>query len=171
MLECFFPKKYYNSIYDIPFKDLHKKNIKGIIFDIDNTLAPFDIKYPDEKTQQFFKALKKEGFKSSLVSNNKESRVKAFNSKLHLPYVARAGKPRLKGIKKAMALMKTDIHSTAFVGDQAFTDIWAGNRAGMYTILVKPVCQRDEWTVRLKRGLEKQVLKIYFRGQKNGMCK
>lgn len=163
MLECFFPKKYYNSIYDISLDNLHSKNIKGIIFDIDNTLAPFDVKYPDEKIKQFFETLKKEGFKSSLVSNNKESRVRLFNSKLKLPYIARAGKPRLKGIKKAMYLMKTDVNSTAFVGDQLFTDMWAGNRIGMYTILVKPISQRDEWTVKLKRGLEKQVLKIYFR--------
>lgn len=171
MLECFFPKKYYNSVYDISLKELHSKNIKGIIFDIDNTLAPFDIKYPDKKTQLFFKTLKQEGFKLSLVSNNKETRVKLFNTKLKVPCVAKAGKPRLRGIKKAMHLMKTDITSTAFVGDQAFTDMWAGNRIGMYTILIKPICERDEWTVKLKRILEKQVLKIYFRRKENGMYK
>lgn len=163
MLECFFPKKYYKSIYDISITDLHKKNIKGIIFDIDNTLAPYDIKYPDTKTKEFLKKLKAEGFKISLVSNNKGDRVQIFNSKLKLPAVSKAGKPRLRGLIKAMNLMETDIKATAFVGDQAFTDMWAGNRMGVYTILVNPISNRDEWTVRLKRGLEKQVLKIYFR--------
>lgn len=162
MLEQFFPKIYYNSIYDISIKKLHDKNIKGIIFDIDNTLAPFDIKYPDENIKKFFKKLEAEGFQISLVSNNKGDRVKTFNHKLNLPAVSKAGKPRLKGLKRAMYLMGTSIHTTAFVGDQVFTDVWAGNRMKVYTILVKPICERDEWTVKLKRGLEKYVLKIYF---------
>jgi predicted HAD superfamily phosphohydrolase YqeG len=29
--------------------------------------------------------------------------------------------------------------------------------------LVKPISERDEWTVKLKRGLERKVLKIYFK--------
>lgn len=166
MLEKFFPNIYYNSIYDICIKDLQDKNIKGIIFDIDNTLAPFDIKYPDKNIKNFFDKLKSEGFQISLVSNNKGDRVKIFNSKLNLPAVSKAGKPRLRGLKKAMHLMNTSVITTAFVGDQVFTDVWAGNRMGLYTILVKPICERDEWTVKLKRGLEKCVLKIYFRRDK-----
>lgn len=163
MFERFFPCEYYKSIYDIPFEKLHSKNIRGIIFDIDNTLAPFDIKYPDKSTIEFFDNLKAAGFKASLVSNNKGNRVQIFNSKLNLPAISKAGKPRLKGLKKAIASMGTGINSTAFVGDQAFTDIWAGNRMGIYTILVKPISEKDEWTVHLKRGLEKQILKVYFR--------
>lgn len=163
MFEKFFPKKYYKSIYSISLKNLHKNNIKGIIFDIDNTLAPFDVKYPDENIKQFFKLLERENFKISLVSNNKGNRVDLFNSNLNLPAVSKAGKPRLKGLIKAMKLMGTDIKSTAFVGDQIFTDVWAGNRMGIYTLLIKPICERDEWTVKLKRGLEKHILKIYFR--------
>lgn len=166
MLEQFFPNIYYNSIYDISIKDLQDKNIKGIIFDIDNTLAPFDIKYPDKNIKDFFGELKSKGFQISLVSNNKGDRVKIFNSKLNLPAVSKAGKPRLRGLKRAMYLMSTNITTTAFVGDQVFTDVWAGNRMGLYTILVKPICERDEWTVKLKRGLEKCVLKIYFRRDK-----
>ena len=163
MLKRFFPQSYYKSVYSISIKQLHERNIKGIIFDIDNTLAPYDIKYPDEKVKGFFSMLEKEGFKISLVSNNKGNRVEVFNSELNLPAVSRAGKPRLKGLIKAMKLMGTETATTAFVGDQVFTDVWAGNRMGVYTILVKPISERDEWTVKLKRGLEKQVLKVYFK--------
>lgn len=162
MLKRFFPKKYYQSVYDISIKHLHDKNIKGIIFDIDNTLAPFDIKYPDQNIKDFFIMLQKEGFKVSLVSNNRGNRVEVFNSQLNFPAVSRAGKPRLKGLIKAMKLMGTDRSTTAFVGDQLFTDVWAGNRMGVYSILVKPISERDEWSVKLKRGLEKMVLKVYF---------
>ncbi len=163
MLKKFFPHVYYNSIYDIPLNKLHSKNIKGIIFDIDNTLAPFDIKHPDKKLKDFFNNLKAEGFKVSLVSNNKKNRVEIFNKQLKLPAVSKAGKPRLGGLIKVMKLMGTDKRNTALVGDQIFTDMWAGNRMGIYTILVKPICERDEWTVKLKRGVENQFLKIYFK--------
>jgi hypothetical protein len=91
MLKRFFPQKYYKSVYDISIKQLHDKNIKGIIFDIDNTLAPFDIKYPDQNIKDFFIMLQKEGFKVSLVSNNKGNRVEVFNSQLNFPAVSRAG--------------------------------------------------------------------------------
>ncbi len=163
LLEKFFPKAYYTSVYEIDFEKLKKMNIKGIIFDIDNTLAPFDIKYPDEATKNFLQRLLLEGFKVSLVSNNKGNRVQIFNEELKLPAVSKAGKPKLGGLIKAMNLMETDIETTAFVGDQIYTDVWAGNRMGVYSILVKPICERDEWTVKLKRGLEKPVLKIYFK--------
>ena len=168
-LEKFFPKLYYNSVYEIDFESLKRKNIKGIIFDIDNTLAPFDIKYPDEKVKNFLKKLMEDGFKVSLVSNNKGNRVQIFNEELKLPAVSKAGKPRLGGLIKAMNLMGTDIETTAFVGDQIYTDVWAGNRMGVHSILVKPICERDEWTVRLKRGLEKPILKIYFKKVKRGV--
>ena len=166
LLEKLFPKVYCNSIYDIDFEKLKKMNIKGIIFDIDNTLAPFDIKYPDDKTKNFLIKLTNEGFKVSLVSNNKGNRVQIFNEELKLPAVSKAGKPRLGGLMKAMELMQTKVATTAFVGDQIFTDVWAGNRMGVHTILVKPICERDEWTVRLKRGFEKKVLKIYLKKEK-----
>lgn len=163
MLKRFFPQKYYDSIYSISIEQLHSKNIKGIIFDIDNTLAPFDIKDPDEKIKNFFSMLQSEGFKVSLVSNNRGNRVEVFNKDLKLPAVSRAAKPSLRGLIKAMKLMGTDVATTAFVGDQLFTDVWAGNRMGVYSILVKPISDRDEWTVKLKRGLEKIVLSIYFK--------
>lgn len=163
MLEWVFPKKYYKSIYDISLDELRNKNIRGIIFDIDNTLEPYFVKYPTKETINFLNNLKKEKFKVSLVSNNKGERVKIFNSKLDFPAVSRAAKPSLRGLKKAMKLMNTNIRTTAFVGDQLFTDMLAGNRMGIYTILVNPISTKDEWTVKLKRGIEKKVLEVYFK--------
>ncbi|MBZ4668522.1 MAG: YqeG family IIIA-type phosphatase, partial [Defluviitaleaceae bacterium] len=57
-------------------------------------------------------------------------------------------------------------NETALIGDQIFTDVWGGNKAGIKTILVVPVSERDEWVTKIKRGLERIVIKIYERQRK-----
>ena len=51
----------------------------------------------------------------------------------------------------------------ALIGDQIFTDVLCGNRAGVVSILTAPICDRDQFVTKIKRGIEKQVLKIYFK--------
>ena len=49
ILERFFPDLYIQSIYDLPLAELKEMGIRGLVFDIDNTVAPFDVADPDEK--------------------------------------------------------------------------------------------------------------------------
>ena len=51
--------------------------------------------------------------------------------------------------------------NTLFVGDQLFTDIWGAKKAGICTILVKPIDKKEEIQIVLKRYLEKIVLYFY----------
>lgn len=167
MLKRFYPAILLDSIYSIDYAALKNDfKIKGLIFDIDNTIAPYDISEPDEQIINFFLKLSEVGFKVCLLSNNNEKRVVLFNKKLNLHAVHRAAKPRLSGINKALALLGTGVSETALIGDQVFTDIWCGNRKGLYTILVKPISIRDEFTVRLKRGFEKIIINSYVRRTK-----
>ncbi len=62
--------------------------------------------------------------------------------------------------------MGTDARTTLFVGDQIFTDILGANRAGIYSILVKPVAKHEEIQIVLKRRLEYFVLKKYYKLKK-----
>jgi len=163
MLEFFYPDMYVRNINTVPYEKLLEKNIKGLIFDIDNTLVPFDIPQPTEEIISFFENLKEMGFKICLFSNNNQARVEFFNENLGLPAIFKARKPSSKGIKKALMLLGTTKENTAIIGDQIFTDVWCGNRQNMITILVKPVATRDEFTVKLKRGIERIVVKSYVR--------
>ena len=72
----------------------------------------------------------------------------------------------MKGYEKAMELMGTDRTNTIFVGDQLFTDVFGANRAGICTILVKPIHPKEEIQIVLKRYLEKIVLFFYKRSLK-----
>ena len=68
-----------------------------------------------------------------------------------------------------MENMGTDEANTLFVGDQIFTDVWGANKAGIYSILVKPIHPKEEIQIVLKRYLEKIVLVSYHRyRKKNG---
>ena len=59
--------------------------------------------------------------------------------------------------------MKTTKENTLFIGDQIFTDVLGAKRAGLYTIMVKPIHPKEEIQIVLKRYLERIVLFFYFR--------
>ena len=161
MLKKLFPQRTENSIYDIDYSSLFEKGIKFLIFDLDNTVAPYDVPEPDEKMTAFFTVLKQKGFALCFLSNNEGARVERFNRTLGLFAVSKARKPKTSGVNRALTLMGGSASQTAIVGDQLLTDIWCGNRAGIMTIHVKPVADRDEWTVRLKRPIERLIFKRY----------
>ncbi|MBD5471085.1 MAG: YqeG family HAD IIIA-type phosphatase [Lachnospiraceae bacterium] len=167
MLEGFYPKEYLNSTYEIDFEDFYKRGYRGIIFDIDNTLVPHGMP-ADERAIALFERLKKIGYRVTMLSNNKEPRVKMFCDAVDAPYIFKAGKPNPKNYRQAFITMGTDENTTLFVGDQIFTDVWGANKAGLYSILVKPIHPKEEIQIVLKRYLEKIVLLSYQRAQKRG---
>ena len=59
--------------------------------------------------------------------------------------------------------MKTTKENTLFIGDQIFTDVYGAKRAGIRSILVKPIHPKEEIQIVLKRYLEKIVLFFYRR--------
>lgn len=162
MLECFYPKEYLDSTYQIDFEKLYRQGYRGILFDIDNTLVPHGLP-ADERAMALFRRLKTIGYKVTMLSNNKEPRVKLFCDAVGTPYIYKAGKPNPAKYRQAMKNMGTDEKNTLFVGDQIFTDIWGANKAGIYSVLVKPIHPKEEIQIVLKRYLEKIVLAGYRR--------
>ncbi|WP_026475844.1 YqeG family HAD IIIA-type phosphatase [Alkaliphilus transvaalensis] len=153
------PDLFVESVFHLNLEQLKKRNIKGLIIDIDNTLVAWDIKYASEETKQWLLSLQKEGFQVCLVSNNTEDRVVKFNEALNLQAIHRAVKPRRGAFKRAMEMMKTNVNNTAVIGDQIFTDVLGGNRMGLYTILVIPIESKEFWWTEFVRKIEKHVLK------------
>ncbi len=162
MLERFYPDRWVDSAYGIPYEDLYEQGIRGIIFDIDNTLVPHGAP-ADQRALALFGRFRRMGMKTCLLSNNKEPRVKPFAEQVDSLYIHKAGKPGVKGYERAMELMGTDRKTTVFVGDQIFTDVYGANRAGIRTYLTKPIDPREEIQIVLKRYLEKAVLFFYRR--------
>lgn len=162
MLQCFYPNEYLASTYEIDFEEKYRRGYRGIIFDIDNTLVPHGLP-ADGRATALFKRLKNIGYKVTMLSNNKEPRVKMFCDAVDAPYIYKAGKPNPAKYREAMKNMGTDEKSTLFVGDQIFTDVWGANKAGIYSILVKPIHPKEEIQIVLKRYPERIVLASYRR--------
>ena len=169
MFERFYPDIYLKSIFDIPTEKFKAMGISALVFDIDNTLAPFDVAEPDSKTLEFLKYLSKEGFSLCLLSKNNKNRVYTFNEKIKAVPVFKAGKPGTKKLFEAMNYMKSQKNSTALIGDQVFTDMYCAHRAGILAVYTEPMCNRDQFITKIKRGAEKIVLNTYKKkGRKNG---
>jgi hypothetical protein len=75
-----------------------------------------------------------------LVSNNiSENRIKRIAEVLKVPYITGAGKPSRRKLRRAVEAMQLRPEEVGMVGDRLFTDVLAGNRLGMFTILVQPM--------------------------------
>lgn len=166
MFEKFYPDEDVASAYVIPYDILFEKGIRGVIFDIDNTLVPHGAP-ADERARCLFAHLKKMGMKVCLLSNNKEPRVASFASEAGgADYIYKGGKPGRGGYQRALDRMKVDREQAVFVGDQLFTDVWGAKRTGIYSYLVKPINPKEEIQIVLKRRLEAVVLYFYRRDKK-----
>ena len=81
--------------------------------------------------------------------------------KLGLPYFYFGTKPLKRGFKKAINLLEEKEENIAAVGDQIFTDVIGANRCKMFSILVKPIDEKDILITKIKRPLENYIIKKY----------
>ena len=160
LVERFYPDEYLDSTYSIDFDELAAEGYKGVLFDIDNTLVAHGAP-ADDRAKRLFAHLREIGMDYCVISNNQLPRVKPFADAVQAKYIEDAHKPSTRNYTKAMQMMGCDEKNSLFVGDQLFTDVWGAKRAGMRTILVKPIHPKEEIQIVLKRYLEKIVLHYY----------
>ena len=166
-----YPKEYLSSVKDISLELLNKYNIKGLILDVDNTLINLDRKMP-EWVSVLAKNLKNNGIKICILSNsNKIDKVGAVAKILNVPYIFFGKKPLKSGFLRAKDILKLDNENIAVVGDQIFTDIIGANRCGMFSILVKPIEEKDYLITKIKRPIEKYIIKKYEQNKRKKSLK
>ncbi len=159
----FLPDKIDESAYSIDYDAVFSDGIRAIIFDIDNTLVAQNAP-ADETVCGFFRELHQKGFRTCLISNNSEARVRPFAELTESFYLFNAGKPLLRSYTQAMTLLKSDLDTTLFIGDQILTDIFGAKRLGMKHILVRPLDPKHEYfRIKLKRILERPIINAYYR--------
>lgn len=137
---------------------LKENGIRGIIFDIDNTLVGFREPKPTEANLALFARLREQGIQYAIASNNNKERVGTFAEGLGVSAYHRACKPlgfALAKLRKEFGLKSNQI---ALVGDQIYTDMLGGNLAGMITVLVEPIDQKETVFFKIKRALEIPVV-------------
>lgn len=161
----FYPKQYLESVKDITIDFLKENNIKALILDVDNTILDFDKNIP-EGVEEWCESLKEQGIKFCILSNsNKKEKVEMVAGKLKIPYFYFGTKPLKRGFNKAIKILKEENRNIAAVGDQIFTDIIGANRCKMFSILVKPIAEKDLLVTKIKRPLENMIIKRYLKNK------
>lgn len=161
-----YPNRYIEKVTDIDVEFLEENSIKGLILDVDNTLIDFDKKMIDG-LEQWAEKLKQNNIKLCILSNsNKKDKVKKISEVLEVPYFYFAKKPFKFGFKRAKTLLNLENKNIAVVGDQIFTDVLGANRCKMYSILVKPIAEKDIWITVFKRPLENKIIEKYKKSLK-----
>ena len=163
-----YPDGYFDKVRDIKIEYLKENEIKAIILDVDNTLIDYYKVFP-EGTKEWVKNVKKYGIKFCILSNsNKIEKVKEVAKQIDVPYFYFAKKPLKGGFKKAKKLLNEESKNIAVVGDQIMTDVIGANRCKMFSILVKPIQEKDMIITRVKRPFENLIIKKYLNKIKRG---
>ncbi|HIK45345.1 MAG TPA: YqeG family HAD IIIA-type phosphatase [Leptolyngbyaceae cyanobacterium M65_K2018_010] len=127
------------SVLDLTPELLRRYHLRGLILDVDDTLVPFSQAESDPDLADWMVAMKAVG-QVWLVSNNVNvPRIRRIADEFKVPYLTSAGKPSRRKLKQALQAMALPAAQVAMVGDRLFTDILAGNRLGLFTILVEPM--------------------------------
>ncbi len=159
-MSIFRPDLLAEDLFDLPLADLKAKGIVHILFDVDNTIVPYNSQEIPEATIEWFKQTTTDGFHLCILSNNSAERVAPVAEKLGIDFIARAKKPLQNGAKRAITLFDAPKEKIALVGDQLLTDTVCGNRAGFTTIVVKPINPDELWITKWHRNYEKLLYRL-----------
>ena len=157
-MDIFVPDMYYQSIYKIDYAKLKKMKIKCILFDLDNTVAPYAKLEPDKKIIDLFLELQN-NFKVIIMSNSGKKRLRPFKEKLNVDVAYSSMKPLKKKYKKILRLYHLEPDQVVMIGDQLLTDILGANRMGMISILVNSISQEEKFPTKITKFFERKILK------------
>lgn len=160
-MPIFKPYKMFYRVTDITLEFLHNNGIKGLALDADNTLSEHHSQTPHDGVEEWLREMESGGIKLKMVSNARARRVVPFANKLGLTFTSTALKPLPFGFWRAAKSMGLKTREVAAVGDQIFTDIMGANLAGVKPLLVTPIKEENGASFRLRRRLEKPLIKRY----------
>jgi HAD superfamily phosphatase (TIGR01668 family) len=159
MFKLLTPHYYLNNVCELDSIGLRALGLEGLLLDLDGTLKNFRAQEIPGCVVDWIQKLRAEHIRLCLLSNGKTRRIERFARRLDIPFVAKAYKPLPFGCRRALRLLGLDRSRAAVVGDQVFADVLAGRLAGLRTILVPPTHADEPWFTRMKRPLERRVLR------------
>jgi len=129
----------HGSILNLTPEMVKQYHLKGLVLDVDETLVPLRV---PQASAELIHWVEEIGQVASLwlVSNNLSlPRIGNIAKTLNVPYITGAAKPSRRKLRQAVTAMNLPVEQVGMVGDRLFTDVLAGNRLGMFTILVEPI--------------------------------
>lgn len=153
------PDQIVTSVLQIDLQELKRRNIKGLLIDLDNTLVDWGKSEMEPVFAQWIKKVREAGLRVCLVSNAMPERVDYFAEELGVPGVSKALKPLGRAFRRGIKALDLEPNEVAVIGDQLFTDVYGGNRLGLHTILINPLSTQELRTTRLVRRLERRMMR------------
>ncbi len=148
-----------DSLAEVTPDLLRRLGVRHVLLDLDDTLVASDGEDHVAEAPLLVERLLSAGFGVAILSNGKPERVARASQVLGVPGVALAGKPFGWAFRRALSLLPGATPSdTAMVGDQLFTDVLGARRAGLVTVLVRPLTEGKLPHTRLARRLERMIL-------------
>ena len=159
MLSFVVPHLQLSSVLEVDTARLLQFDLRGLLLDVDCTLKDHGATEFPASVRGWVKRLQADSIRLCLVSNGKQRRIGELARQLNLPFIAQAFKPLPRGCIRALQMLELPRQQTAMVGDQIFADVLAGRLAGLFTILVRPTSPHEPWFTRLKRPVERRILR------------
>ena len=132
-----------SSVLNLTPDLLVRHQIDGLVLDVDDTIVPIGIGIVPPELILWIQQIEAVVPVWLVTNNPNQVRIGAIADSLSLPYFLSAGKPSRRKLRQAIAAMKMEPARVAMVGDRIFTDVLAGNRMGMFTILIEPIVSAD----------------------------
>jgi len=159
MIENYKPTYIIEAVYQLTPQMLAAKGIKAVLVDLDNTLIAWNNPLGTPEMRAWLDEMKKAQIPVLVVSNNKYPRIKKAVEPFGIDFVSRAIKPFTRGMNIAKKRLNLKPEEMVMVGDQLMTDIRGANRAGIPSILVKPLIESDAWITKFNRARERRVMR------------
>jgi HAD superfamily phosphatase (TIGR01668 family) len=137
------------TLAHLPLETLQERGIRGLVLDVDRTLLPRRHATLPPAAEQWLRHAAGEMPIHLLSNNPSRQRIGGVAEQLGLPFTTSAGKPRRSALRRVLEQLGIPAPQVALAGDRVFTDVLAGNRMGLYTVLVKPIdpqgdpCRQD----------------------------
>lgn len=154
------PDEHVPSVVAITPEHLRARGIRALLLDLDNTITPWRSRQVPTEVRQWIAQMQAAGIQLCFVSNTRNlARLRRLSEMLGIPYARGPMKPRRAMLMRAIEMLKVKPEETAIVGDQIFTDVWSGNRLGIYTIWVRPMAPREFVGTKISRAVERWLLR------------
>lgn len=164
-MSIFHPNFYFKRAAAISPAFLRERGVTVLLLDVDNTLTTHNSPAVSPEITDWLARLAAADVRLLILSNNNAARVEPFAKGLGLGCIARAAKPLSGGVRRACERLGVPREGVAIVGDQIFTDVLCANLAGAVSILVEPIEPEEMLFFKIKRVLEKWVLRGFVKGE------
>lgn len=158
-IENYLPDFAVEKAYDVTVASLKREGIKAVFVDLDNTLIAWNNPDGTPEMRQWLGELQQAGIRVVVISNNSYARVKRAVEKFGIDFESRSMKSFTLGIGRALKRFGIRKEEVVMIGDQLMTDIRAAHRAGIRSILVKPLIESDSWETQFNRWRERRMMK------------